>query len=96
MSKDMDASERLRARYQHATLKHVTGERMTNASLRERFGIADQNAAQVSRIICKNRDLICRTASDRGGRVALASLPRRRSAALKPGACGAPLRGCGA
>lgn len=24
---------------------------MTNASLRERFGIADQNAAQVSRII---------------------------------------------
>ena len=45
---------------------------------------------------CKNRHLICRTASDRGGRVALASLPRRRSAALKPGACGAPLRGCGA
>lgn len=61
MSKDMDASERLRARYQHATLKHVTGERMTNASLRERFGIADQNAAQVSRIIKEAlaKGLIC-------------------------------------
>ncbi len=27
--------------------------------------------------------------------MALASLPRRRSAALKPGACGTPLRGYG-
>jgi ATP-dependent DNA helicase RecG len=58
----MDASARLRARYQHAALKHVTGERMTNASLRERFGIADQNAAQASRIIKETlaKGLICR------------------------------------
>jgi PAS domain S-box-containing protein len=45
---------------------------------------------------CKSRYSICRTVSDRSGRVALASLPRPRSAALKPGASGAPLRGCGA
>ena len=45
---------------------------------------------------CKSRYSICRTLSDRSERAALASLPRRRSAALKPGACGAPLRGCGA
>jgi predicted HTH transcriptional regulator len=49
--KDMDAAERLRACHQHAALKFITGERMTNASLRDRLGIADQNAAQVSRII---------------------------------------------
>lgn len=49
--RDMDRAERLRACYQHAALRFVTGERMTNSSLRDRLGIANQNAAQVSRII---------------------------------------------
>ncbi len=67
-------------------------------------GLADRVARRSRRparaagrsLRCKSWYSICRTVSDRSGRVALASLPRRRSAALKPGACGAPLRGCGA
>ena len=55
-----------------------------------------QDTFYVGNMKCKSRYSICRTLSDRSGRAALASLPRRRSAALKPGACGAPLRGCGA
>jgi len=47
----MSAAERVRACYQHAVLRWVSGERTTNSSLRERFGIADHNASQVSRVI---------------------------------------------
>jgi len=48
---DMDREERIRACYQHACLLHVSGKRMTNASLRKRLGIKDSNYPQVSRII---------------------------------------------
>lgn len=48
---EMTPQERVRACYQHAALKHVSGQRMTNASLRERMGIDPQNAAQASAII---------------------------------------------
>jgi ATP-dependent DNA helicase RecG len=48
---DMDKQDRVRACYQHACLKYVMNEKMTNTSLRERFNIADENAAMVSRII---------------------------------------------
>lgn len=48
---DMDKQDRIRACYQHACLKYVMNEKMTNATLRERFKIADENAAMVSRII---------------------------------------------
>jgi ATP-dependent DNA helicase RecG len=48
---EMTGAERVRACYQHAGLRFLTGEKLTNSSLRERLGIADQNAAQVSRII---------------------------------------------
>jgi ATP-dependent DNA helicase RecG len=47
----MDAEERIRATYQHACLKYVLGERMTNASLRSRLGITQPNYSMVSRII---------------------------------------------
>lgn len=47
----MDRAERVRACYQHACLKFVMREQMTNKSLRERFGIEDQNSAQASRFI---------------------------------------------
>jgi predicted HTH transcriptional regulator len=48
---DMDKQDRIRACYQHACLKYVMNEKMSNTSLRERFKIADENAAMVSRII---------------------------------------------
>ncbi len=58
--RDMTAAERVRACYQHAVLRFIAGEKLTNASLRQRLGIAEQNAAQVTRIIneAKDRDLI--------------------------------------
>ena len=48
---DMTADERVRACYQHAALKFLSGERMKNSTLRERFGIEPRNAAQVSQVI---------------------------------------------
>lgn len=48
---DMDKQDRIRACYQHACLKYVMNEKMSNTTLRERFKIADENAAMVSRII---------------------------------------------
>lgn len=48
---DMDKQDRIRACYQHACLKYVMNEKMTNTTLRERFKIANENAAMVSRII---------------------------------------------
>ncbi len=45
--------ERIRACYYHAVLKFLSGERMKNLSLRERFGIEPQNASQVSSVIKK-------------------------------------------
>lgn len=47
----MTPDERVRACYQHAVLKFISGERMKNASLCDRFGIAKQNAAQASQVI---------------------------------------------
>lgn len=51
--KDMARDDRTRACYQHACLKHVSNETMTNTSLRERFNIAENNSAQASRIIAE-------------------------------------------
>ncbi len=48
---EMDKSDRTRACYLHTCLKYVSGEQMTNTSLRERFRIEDENAAMASRII---------------------------------------------
>ena len=48
---NMDKQDRIRACYQHACLKYVMNEKMTNATLRERFKIAAENASMVSRII---------------------------------------------
>ncbi|WP_198928849.1 ATP-binding protein [Maricaulis sp. W15] len=54
--KDMDREERVHACYLHACLKHVQREAMTNTSLRKRFGIAQKNSAQASRIIREAQD----------------------------------------
>ena len=48
---EMDQADRIRACYQHACLKWVERNQMSNASLRERFGIDPKNSATVSRII---------------------------------------------
>lgn len=48
---DLDKKEKIRACYQHACLKYVSNEKMTNQSLRDRFKIDDQNSAIASRII---------------------------------------------
>ena len=49
--RQMDKQDKIRACYLHACLKYVSGEYMTNQSLRERFGIEEQNYSMVSRII---------------------------------------------
>lgn len=46
-----DKNEKVRACYQHACLKYVSNEKMTNQSLRERFGIDARNYSIASRII---------------------------------------------
>ena len=48
---DMDRPERVRACYLHACLRYVTNQPMNNASIRDRFGIARQNAAAASRFL---------------------------------------------
>jgi ATP-dependent DNA helicase RecG len=49
--KDMDRNERIRACFWHCVLRYVMGEKMTNASLRERFNLPESKAEAVSRII---------------------------------------------
>lgn len=53
---ELDRQQRVEICYQHACLRRHERKRMTNASLRERFGIEDQNAAQVSRVIREAMD----------------------------------------
>lgn len=48
---EMDKADRIRACYLHACLRYVTRQPMTNASVRERFGIAEKNSATASRLI---------------------------------------------
>jgi ATP-dependent DNA helicase RecG len=47
----MDRQDRIRACYQHAALQYVSGQVMTNASLRKRLGIEEKNYAIASRVI---------------------------------------------
>jgi len=47
----MDRQDKIRAFYQHACLQYVSGQRMTNATLRKRFSIDEKNYAIASRII---------------------------------------------
>jgi len=47
----MSKEDRIRACYQHACLKYVQREQMTNKSIRERFKISDKNYPMASRII---------------------------------------------
>lgn len=49
--RQMDKQDKIRACYLHACLRYVSGEYMTNQSLRERFGIEEKNYPMASRII---------------------------------------------
>ncbi|HCT29597.1 MAG TPA: transcriptional regulator [Bacteroidales bacterium] len=54
--KNMDKQDKIRACYLHACLKCVSGEYMTNQSLRERFGIEEHNYSIASRVIADTKD----------------------------------------
>ena len=47
----MTRADRTRACYQHAALKHVVRDHMTNKSMRERFGLGEEKSALVSQVI---------------------------------------------
>lgn len=47
----MEREDKIRACYQHCCLKYVSGSRMTNQTLRERFKIEEKNYSTASRII---------------------------------------------
>lgn len=53
---EMDRNDRIRACYQHAALKFVMGELMTNQSLRERFHLPEAKSAIVSQVISATQD----------------------------------------
>ena len=48
---EMDRKDRVRACYQHACLRYVMNQKMTNQSLRKRFDLPDSKAEIASRII---------------------------------------------
>lgn len=54
--RQMDKQEKVRACYLHACLKYVSGELMTNQSLRQRFGVEERNYSTISRIIADAKD----------------------------------------
>ena len=49
--REMDKNDKIRAVYQHACLKWVSNDFMSNQSLRERFNIEPQNYSMASRLI---------------------------------------------
>ena len=53
---EMERKDRVRACYQHACLKYVMNEKMTNQSLRVRMGIDEKNYPMVSRIFKETLD----------------------------------------
>lgn len=57
---DMSGEERRQACYWHACIQYANSQSLTNASLRERFGMADSGASQISRLIreCVDNGLI--------------------------------------
>lgn len=47
---EMSSQERIEACYQHSVIQYFGNEGMTNASLRQRFGMHDKQASQISRL----------------------------------------------
>ena len=63
----MDRGDRIRACYQHCALKWVMSERMTNQSLRERFGMPEGKSAIVSQVIAATTEANLIKADERVG-----------------------------
>ncbi|HIJ91585.1 MAG: putative DNA binding domain-containing protein [Desulfobulbaceae bacterium] len=53
---DMDRADKVRACYQHCSLRYVMTEKMTNQSLRERFALSTRQVDTASRIIRDTMD----------------------------------------
>jgi ATP-dependent DNA helicase RecG len=53
---EMSQQERLEAAYQHSVIQYFSNEGMTNASLRQRFGMHDKQVSQISRLIKESVD----------------------------------------
>ena len=53
---DMDKQDRIRATYQHCSLKFSNQECMTNTTLRKRFGLEDKQHSKASKIISDTLD----------------------------------------
>lgn len=51
--KDMSQEDKIRACYLHACLQFVIGEKLSNESLRNRFGLPSTSSASISRLIKK-------------------------------------------
>jgi predicted HTH transcriptional regulator len=47
----MSVQERIEACYQHSVIQYFGNDGMTNTSLRQRFGMHDKQASQISRLI---------------------------------------------
>jgi ATP-dependent DNA helicase RecG len=52
----MTREDRIRACYQHCCLLHVTSRTMTNSTLRERFGLRDNQASVATTILGNTKD----------------------------------------
>ncbi|MCD7823009.1 MAG: putative DNA binding domain-containing protein [Oscillospiraceae bacterium] len=53
---NISREDKLWACYLHACIKHIQNEQMTNASLRERFGLGDTHISTISRLIRESVD----------------------------------------
>ncbi len=53
---EMSKEDKIRACYQHCSLKYVSNQKMTNQTLRERFKIEEHNSATASRIIKETKE----------------------------------------
>jgi ATP-dependent DNA helicase RecG len=53
---EMSKPDRVRACYQHCCLQYVCGKKMSNQSLRERFGLSESKAATVSLVIGSTKE----------------------------------------
>jgi ATP-dependent DNA helicase RecG len=54
---DMSKSARIRACYQHCCLQYVSRQRMSNQTLRERFGFNDSKNVLISQVISSTKEL---------------------------------------
>jgi ATP-dependent DNA helicase RecG len=53
---DMSKDDRIRACYQHCCLMYVSNQKMSNQTLRDRFGLSETKTAAVSTVIAGARD----------------------------------------